>query len=95
MKEILQRSGRGRTLIAFALGATAGGIAALLFAPASGRVTRKRIAMGVSKLQRLGVRKLGQIPKLLANKVGYVREAASEWLTEHVANGKHTVRHRA
>ena len=95
MKALPQRRGRGRTLAAFALGATAGGILALLFAPASGRVTRQRLAMGVRKLQRLGVRRLGQTTKLIANKGGHVREAASEWITEHVTNGKHVVRHRA
>ena len=75
---------------AFALGATAGSAAALLFAPASGRATRKRL---VSKLQQ------GQ--KLLAKKAGYLKDAAverigdtREWLVEHVPNGRHPA-HRA
>lgn len=94
MKGTSQRRGRGRTLAAFALGAAAGSLIALLFAPASGRVTRKRLALGVRKLQRLGARKLGETTKVLAAKVGHVREAASGWITEHVTNGKHPVRHR-
>lgn len=94
MKENQPRGGRGRALAAFALGATAGGILALLFAPASGRVTRKRLAQGVRKLQRVGLRKIGQATHVLAAKVGDAKEAATEWINEHV-NGKHAVRHRA
>lgn len=92
-KEQQPRGGRGRTLAAFAIGATAGSILALLFAPASGRVTRKRLVQGARRLQRVGLRKLGQTSHLIARKVGYVKDAATEWITERV-NGKHVVHHR-
>ena len=94
MKGNQPRGGKGLALAAFALGATAGSILALLFAPASGRVTRKRLAQGVHKFQRVGLRKLGQTSHLIAKKVGYVKDAATEWISEHV-NGKHVTRHRA
>ena len=95
MKANSQRGGMGLAVAAFTVGATAGSIIALLFAPASGRMTRKRLALEVQKLQRAGARRLGQTTKLLANKVGQAREAASGWIAEHVTNSKHLVRHRA
>lgn len=86
--------GAGRTIAAFALGATAGSIIALLYAPASGTVTRRRIAMKVQGLQRVAGRKLGQTTRLLARKAELLREVAAErfngarhWVTAHVANG--------
>lgn len=91
----LPRSGRGKTLAAFAIGATAGSILALLFAPASGRVTRNRLAQGVRKLQKTGMRKIGKATHALAVKVGNAREAASEWLTTRVNGKHHVVRHHA
>ena len=42
----------GQNLGLFTLGATAGSILALLCAPASGRVTRKRIGMKFRSLER-------------------------------------------
>jgi gas vesicle protein len=39
----------GNVLLGFLVGAVAGGVAALLFAPASGRETRQKIADGLSK----------------------------------------------
>ena len=94
MKGNQPRGGRGLALAAFALGATAGSMLALLFAPASGRVTRKRLAQSVCKFQRVGLRKIGQATHVLAAKVGDAKEAATEWISEHV-NGKHVTRHRA
>lgn len=38
----------GNVLLGFLVGAVAGGVAALLFAPASGRETRQKIADGLS-----------------------------------------------
>ena len=83
-----------RTVGAFAAGATIGSIGALLFAPASGRVTRRRIAMKMRTLQKTASRKIGQTGKLILAKAGDVREVTSEklqdarkWLVEHVNNG--------
>jgi gas vesicle protein len=83
-----------RTVGTFALGAAVGSTLALLFAPASGRVTRKRIALKIRTLQRSTTRQLGQAQKLLARKAESLRDAASEkltharaWVVERVTNG--------
>ena len=96
MKENRQRGGGLRAFVAFALGATVGSVAALLYAPASGQVTRKRLAMKARALQRDALRRLGQTQRELATRAERVREAATEWITEHVphGNGRHPVRHR-
>ena len=97
MKENRKRSGTLRAAAVFALGAAAGSIAALLYAPASGRVTRRRLAMKVRNLQRATARRLGQTGRVLANRAESVREAATEWIASHVphGNGRHPIRHRA
>ena len=99
MKEIKeQRQGNdlGRTLGMFVAGAAAGSIVALLFAPASGRVTRRRIGMKLRAVQRDAARQFGQVQRRLARKAETLREAASEklsdareWVAGHVANGHH------
>ena len=58
------------------LGAAAGSIGTLLFAPAAGRVTRRRIALQLRTLKRQTTRQLGQ----------GIRQA-QEWLVERVHNG--------
>lgn len=94
MRQESRRRGIGRTLGAFALGATAGSIAALLCAPASGRVTRKRLGMKMRAVQRESLRRLGQTKRMLARKTADLREAAAErvhaardWAVDHVGNG--------
>ena len=88
----------GRNAGLFALGAAAGSLFALLFAPASGMVTRKRIGYKIRGLGRSTARQLNQTRRVLAKKVGGLKSAASEkiedtreWLLERVAsgNGKH------
>ena len=101
-REIVQQEGSGlkaryspfRTFGAFALGATAGSIAALLYAPASGRVTRRRIGMKFHALQQQTGRKLGQAQRLLARKAQRLQRTAvrklqdaRHWMTDHVVNG--------
>ena len=71
---------------------------ALLYAPASGNVTRRRLAMRAQNLRRAAVRRLGRTQRVLANQAVLAREAATEWITEHIphtnGNGKHrAVRH--
>ncbi|MBI3330653.1 MAG: YtxH domain-containing protein [Candidatus Omnitrophica bacterium] len=80
----------------FAVGAVTGGIVALLYAPTSGQVTRRRLAMQARGLQRAAVRRLGRAQRALAAKAGRVREAAAEWMTERfpARNGRHPIRHR-
>ena len=97
MRENRQRGGRLRSFLAFTIGATVGSVAALLYAPASGKVTRKRLAMKAHALQRATLRRIGQTQRELATKAERVREAAHGWITNHVphGNGRHPIRHRA
>ena len=96
IKENRQRGGGVRTFLAFALGATVGSIVALLYAPASGQVTRRRLAMKARTLQRAALRRLGETQRALATRAERVRDAAAEWIGDHVphSNGRHTIRHR-
>lgn len=88
--------GRGKTVAAFAVGAAAGSILALLFAPASGKVTRKRLAQNMSKLKRESLRKIGKATRVIAVRVGDAKDAAGEWLTQRVnGHGKRAARHHA
>ena len=96
-----------QTLGVFALGAAAGSIAALLFAPASGTVTRKRIAMKLRSVRSAAVRQVGHAQKVLARKAGNLQKEAGkrlgharEWMVNRMNNGHakrpiHPVRHRA
>lgn len=81
----IQRAKWGKTAGAFALGAAAGSTLALLYAPTSGRVTRKKIGQGVSRAQ-----------KVLARKAELLKDAATEkltdtkeWLVTRIGNGRH------
>ena len=97
MVKTLPRSGRGKTIAAFAIGAAAGSALALLFAPASGKVTRKRLVQNMRKLKKDGLRKIGKATHVFAVRVGDAKEAAGEWLTQRVnGHGKrHAARHHA
>lgn len=93
VREMVRRPGRGRIVGAFALGAAAGSILALLYAPASGRVTRKRIGMKLRSFQRETSRRFGRAQKLLVRKAETLRDAAGErinharqWVVGHVAS---------
>ena len=96
MKQIRRSSnGKFQSAAAFALGATAGSLVTLLYAPASGEVTRRRIAQRVRQLQRTTVRRLGRTGRLLVSRAGDVRDAATEWIAEHVPQGNgrnHSIR---
>ena len=98
MREQQRRQGGGRlqSLLAFTFGAAVGTIAALLYAPAPGQVTRRRIAMRVKDLRRKAARRISQTQRVLASKAENVREAATEWLAERMphTNGRHTIRRR-
>ena len=97
MKEKRRRGGALRTGVAFALGAAAGSIVALLYAPASGQITRKRLVMRVRTLKRDAAKRLSKTQRELAVKAEHVRDAATEWISEHVPhrNGNGRIRHRA
>ena len=88
-----------RTIGLFSLGAAVGSGVALLFAPASGRVTRRRIAQKLRYTQRVAAQKLGRAGKVIARQAVNLREAATEriysakdWVAGHVTNGHATRR---
>ena len=92
-----QRRGRGRvfeTATAFTLGAALGSMFALLYAPASGKVIRRRLVLKARNLQRRAVRRLGETKRILVRQAGTVREAATGWISEHLphGNGQHAPR---
>ena len=100
MKAQPRRTGRGRTMLAFTLGAAAGSMLALLYAPASGQVTRRRLMMKARGAQKAAARKFGEAKKVIACKAEQGRETATDWIAEHVphnGNGhaRRTVRRRA
>ena len=79
IKDQRRSSGVGRTIGVFALGAAAGSVLALLYAPASGKVTRKRIAMKLRTLKQTTVKQ-----------ISHLRNAA----TERVSDARHWVMDR-
>ena len=89
MREQPRRIGKGRTVLAFALGAAAGSIIALLYAPASGQVTRRRLLLKAREAQRKAARKFVEAKKVLACKAEQVRESATDWIAEHVPHNGH------
>ena len=101
MKEQRRRGGFLRSALAFTLGAAAGSVVALLYAPASGQVTRKRLARRVEGLRREAVRRIGRTRRELATQAEQVREAATDWIAEHVPHGngrqhiRRVIRHAA
>ena len=95
MKDFRRRGGALQTFLAFTLGAAAGSVVALLYAPASGKVTRRRLALKAQTLRREAGRRIGQTQRALALKAGEVREAATQWISSHVpGNGRHPLRRR-
>jgi len=69
----------GRTVGVFALGAAAGSILALLYAPASGKETRKQIKMRMRALKQQTVQ--------LRNEATERINGARQWVVEHLPNG--------
>ena len=95
--------GLGKAAEAFTLGAAAGSLLAILFAPVSGRVARKRIGLKFRSLEQSTARQLRQTKKLLAKKADLLREAATEklgntkdWLVHRLgpSNGKRPAHQR-
>lgn len=94
MKEQRRRGGKLKSLALFSLGAAAGSIVALLTAPASGEMTRKRIGQQVRKLQNTAARRLKDTRKVLITRADEVRESATEslvhakeWMAGRMQNG--------
>ena len=94
MSQIRRRGGAIRTAGVFALGAAVGSVIALLYAPAAGEVTRKRLAMQARNLRKAVVRRLGQTRRALTTRATIVRDAAGEWLAERMGqrNGRPHIR---
>ena len=83
-----------KTAGVFALGAGIGSIVALLFAPASGKVTRRKIGYKLQAMRRSTVKQLKQTRRVLIAKADDAREAASQqlnharaWITTRMTNG--------
>jgi gas vesicle protein len=94
MKEFRRRGGALRTVAAFGLGAAVGSIIALLYAPASGKVTRRRLVLKVRTMRRTAIRKLGDTQRALATGAVRVRDAASGWISDRMNGKAHPIRHR-
>lgn len=73
------RGGVRRTIGAFALGTTVGGIVALLFAPASGRETRRQIRLKANALKR----NADELRETASEKLAVART----WVMNHIPNG--------
>lgn len=84
-----RRGGVVRTIGVFSLGAATGSVVALLFAPAAGKVTRKRIALKIKAARKTTVRRIGQASRVLARKAARLRVAA----TERIQNARQWVGH--
>ena len=97
VKEFPRRGHTLRTIVAFSAGAAIGSVVALLYAPASGEVTRRRLALKVRNLRRTAARRLGETQRAFAKRAGQVREAASGWIAEHrpYGNGRQPQHRRA
>ena len=94
MKGNRQKNVWGQMFGTFTLGAVLGSLISLLYAPASGRVIRKRIGMKFRVLGQSTAKQIKQTKKLLAKKASLLREATTEklghtrdWLVERVSNG--------
>ena len=107
MKRLIRRKGGWlRSVSAFGIGAAIATFVSLLFAPASGKVMRRRITLRTGNLRRLARRGLGRTQRALLQQAMLVRDAATEWVTERVpsrSNGNRnghrsgrsrTIRHR-
>jgi len=85
-----------RTAATVGLAGGIGYLLGILCAPASGAVTRRRIALRAQALRKRAIRRIGQTQKVLASKAGDVRQAATHWLTEHMprnGNGRRVAHH--
>ena len=87
MKENRRAGGFLQSIATFSAGAAVVGLVALLCAPASGRVTRRRLEMRVRTTQRRIGRRIEQTQRELVHKADDLREAATDWITEHVPYG--------
>lgn len=100
LKQQRRKGGAIRTVATVGIAAGAGYLCWILFAPASGKVTRRRIALKAQAFRKTAARRIGQTQKVLAVRATEVREKATEWLSEHMphnsnGNGHRRVAHHA
>jgi gas vesicle protein len=72
-------SARGSVAVAFLIGAVAGGVAALLFAPQTGAQMRGRIRRGARDMRERG----GQLAHDLTDQAGNIKGAVTEARTAY------------
>ena len=96
MKHHRGLNGSLQNATAFTLGATLGSLFTLLYAPTSGSVTRRRIALKVRQLERTAARRIGVTQRHLAKRAAKVRETAAGWIAKYGApvNGQSFSRRR-
>ena len=82
----VRRRGYAKATASFLLGAVVGSIAAILTAPASGPVTRRRLLLRVRTAERKIARRFGRAKTELMHRVENTRDAANEWIAGHMAN---------
>ena len=87
LKPRRRAQGLWQTVGAFIIGATAGSVIALLFAPASGQLTRRRIGLKFRALQRQTTRQLKVQAKHLREAATNGVNHAREWVVGRVTNG--------
>ena len=80
----------------FSLGAAIGSASAILFAPASGKMMRKRLGNQLRQTRKQLLKKTDLLREAAIEKIGDTRQ----WILQHAqnGNGKHSVRrlvHRA
>lgn len=71
-------SDNNRRLVAFLLGAATGGTIALLWAPSSGKKTRRRLKKASADLYSQGVEKAGDAKHMLGQKAHDVSDTARD-----------------
>lgn len=80
MKQPIQPAPWGNMAGIFTLGAAVGSVMALLYAPASGKATRKKIGLKFKSVQRATAQQVLRTKKLLTQKAGILGNVAVEKL---------------
>lgn len=83
MAQVRSRRRMGETAAVFAVGTALGSLLGVLFAPASGQVTRKRF-----------LKELRSARRIASERIGRRLTDAREWLMDHVVNGHNGHRRR-
>ena len=74
----MDRSDASNVLVAFLLGAVAGGVTALLLAPASGEETRGKLAEGFKKAKDRTAEEYGRAREVAAAQKDAIKDALTE-----------------